>query len=149
MAIVASITVGQVSGIIAAAVMLVQLVFPNAAVLIIASILGNEHNAATWSVVQRNFLSSIWPHLVRSDTAGGGSVNIVVRFLSALTTFGLLLIAIAAVVTPLGLHEEIVASNSNVAVPFTDLVDTSPVGIGTPARSSLGFSRACGNFAPL
>ena len=144
-----SISVGQVSGIIAAAVTIIQLIFPNAIVLLIVSILGNEHNAVTFSVVQRHLLSSKWPSLLRSDTASGSSVNIGVRLLGAAKFCGVLLIAIAAVVTPLGLHEGIVATDSNVAVPFTNLMDASPVGLGTPARSALGFTRSCGNFKPL
>jgi hypothetical protein len=71
-----SITIGQVSGIIAAAVFVVQFIFPNALVLIIVSILGNDHNAVTWSVVSRHLLSSNWPFLLRSDTAAGAGVNI-------------------------------------------------------------------------
>jgi hypothetical protein len=144
-----SLTVGQVSGIIAAAVAVVQLVFPNAIALVIVGILGKEHNAVTWSVAQRSLLSSIWPWLLRADSASGRSVNIGVWLLSSLERLGRLLIAVAAIVTPLGLHEAIVRSNDNVAVPFTDLLDTSPIGIGTPARTNDGFTRACGNFAPI
>lgn len=144
-----AITVGQVSGIIAAGVAFVQYFFPNALVLIIVGILGNEHNAVTWSVASRHILSSFWPTVLRSDTATGSSVNIGVRLLGGIKFLGVLLIAIAAVITPLGLHESIVASNSNTEVPFSDLVDTSPMGIGTPARSNLGFSRSCGNLQPL
>lgn len=144
-----SITVGQVSGIIAAAVFLVQFIFPNALVLIIVSILRNEHNAVTWSVVQRHLLASRWPVILRSDTAAGSGVNIGVRLLGLIEMCGVVIIAIAAVVTPLGLHESIVATKSDTNVPFSDLVDTSPMGIGTPGRSALGFSRSCGNFQPL
>ncbi|KPI43258.1 uncharacterized protein AB675_6774 [Cyphellophora attinorum] len=144
-----SITIGQVSGIIAAAVFVVQFIFPNALVLIIVSILGNDHNAVTWSVVSRHLLSSNWPFLLRSDTAAGAGVNIGVRILGIIQLLGVIIIAVAAIVTPLGLHENIVATKSNVQVPFTDLVDTSPMGVGTPGRSALGFSRSCGNFQPL
>lgn len=144
-----AITVAQVSGITAAAVAVVQLIFPNALVLLIVSILGTEHNAVTWSVVSRHLLSSKWPTLLRSDTASDSSVNVGVRVLGWTKLLGIILIAIAAIATPLGLHEEIISTKYNTEVPFSDLVDTSPVGIGTPARSSLGFSRSCGNYQPL
>ena len=144
-----AITVGQVSGIIAAAVTVIQLLFPNALIVILAGILGNEHNAVTWSVAQADLFSSLWPSILRSDASAGRSVNIGVRLLLIFRQIGVLLIAVAAIVTPLGLHEAIVPTKSNVAVPFSDLVDTSPMGIGTPARSSDGFTRSCGNFQPL
>lgn len=144
-----SLTVGQVSGIIAAAVAVIQILFPTALILILVGILGNEHNAVTWSVVQRSLLSSYWPSILRTDASTGRSVNIGVRFLSLLGKLGVFLIALAAIVTPLGLHEAIIATESNVSVPFTELKDTSPMGVGTPPRSDSPFSRSCGNFAPL
>lgn len=144
-----SLTVGQVSGIIAAAVTVIQILFPNALILILVGILGDNHNAVTWSVVQRSLLSSWWPTILRTDASTGRSVNIGVRFLSLLSRLGLLLIAVAAIVTPLGLYEAIIPTDGNVAVPFTDLKDSSPMGIGTPSRADTGFTRACGNFGPL
>ena len=144
-----SLSVGQVSGIIAAAVAVIQILFPNALLLVLVGILGNEHNAVTWSVVQRSLLSSFWPTILQTDASTGRSVNIGVRLLSLLSKLGLLLIALAAIVTPLGLYEALVVTDSDVSVPFTDLKDTSPMGIGTPARSRSPFTRACGNFGPL
>lgn len=144
-----SLTVGQVSGIIAAAVAVIQILFPNALILILVGILGNSHNAVTWSVVQRNLLSSLWPTLLRTDASTGSSVNIGVRALTWLSRLSILLIAVAAVVTPLGLYEATIPSDGNVSVPFSDLKDLSPMGIGTPSRSDAGFTRACGNFGPL
>lgn len=144
-----SLTVGQVSGIIAAAVTVIQILFPNALMLILVGILGNNHNAVTWSVVQRNLLSSLWPTLLRTDASTGSSVNIGVRALSWFSRLSILLIAVAAIVTPLGLYEATIPSDGNVPVPFSDLKDSSPMGIGTPSRSDSGFTRACGNFGPL
>lgn len=144
-----ALTIGQASGIIAAAVAVIQIIFPNALIVVLVGILGSEHNAVTWSVAQRSLSSSLWPVILRTDAAAGHSVNIGVRLLSFLSRLGLLLIAVAAVVTPLGLYEAIIPTNGNVAVPFTDLKDASPMGIGTPPRSDSPFSRSCGNFGPL
>lgn len=144
-----SLTIGQVSGIIAAAVAVIQILFPNALLLILVGILGKEHNAVTWSVVQRSLLSSLWPWILRTDASAARSVNVGVRLLSILSRLGLLVIAIAAVVTPLGLYEAIVATSDNVSVPFSHLEDMSPMGMGTPARSDSPFTRGCGNFGPL
>jgi hypothetical protein len=144
-----SLTVGQVSGIIAAAVAIIQLLLPDALILILVGVLGKEHNAVSWSSVQRSLLSSHWPTILRTDAATGRSVNVGVRFLSLVGKLGVVLIAVAAIVTPLGLHEAIVATDGNVNVPFTQLKDTSPMGIGTPGRSNSPFTRACGDLGPL
>lgn len=52
------------------------------------------------------------------------------------------LIAIAGVVTPLGLYQTL-APADNVQTPFMYLRDASPFGFGTPPRSNLSFNRIC------
>ncbi len=54
------------------------------------------------------------------------------------------LIAVAGIVTPLGLYETLVPTD-NVQTPFKYLEDTSPFGYGTPPRSNLAFNRVCGD----
>lgn len=143
------LTVGQVSAVIAAAVFLIQYSYPNALILVLVGILRNEHNAVTWSVVQRNLLGSLWPNWLRTDSATSHGVNIGVRFLTFLRPVGLAMVAISAIVTPLGLYDAIVPSEDKVPVPFSPLVDNGPMGLGTPPRSSKGFTRSCGNLGPL
>jgi hypothetical protein len=58
--------------------------------------------------------------------------------------FGIL-IAIAGVVTPLGLYQALIPAK-NVETPFQYLKDTSPFGLGTPPRSNLTFNRKCPGF---
>ncbi len=55
-----SITIGYVSGIIAAGIFILQFLLPNALIVILVGYLKNEHTAVTWSVVERNLLSSMW-----------------------------------------------------------------------------------------
>ena len=59
----------------------------------------------------------------------------------------LALIAIAGIVTPLGLYEALVPLGET-PTQFQYVRDTSPMGYGTPPRSSLGFSRKCGSRLP-
>jgi hypothetical protein len=59
------------------------------------------------------------------------------------------LVAIAAVVTPLGLYDDIVPSKTPQSVAFAYMQDPGPMGYGTPGRSDLGFTRTCGNLLPL
>ena len=58
------------------------------------------------------------------------------------------LIAIAGVVTPLGLYEALLPSDS-IQTPFQYLTDTSSFGSGTPPRSNYSFNRMCGDGNPL
>lgn len=53
----------------------------------------------------------------------------------------------AAVVTPIGLYEDLLPSNDPQLVTFMAVDDTGSMGTGTPPRSDLGFSRACGSPA--
>jgi hypothetical protein len=55
-----SITIGYVSGIIAAVIFILQFLLPNALILVLVGYLKDEHTAVTWSVVERNLLSSMW-----------------------------------------------------------------------------------------
>jgi hypothetical protein len=57
------------------------------------------------------------------------------------------LIAIAGVITPLGIYQTLVQAE-NVQTPFEYLVDTSPFGIGTPPRSNFSFNRQCSSGPP-
>lgn len=142
-----AITVGQVSGIIAAIVFVVQHLLPNAVVVVLVGLLSTEHSAVTWSVVQRQIGSSLWPAFLRLDTAAGEGVQLGVRLLSKLRMLGLLLVALAAVITPLGLYEAVVADDEMSIVPFSYLQDSGPMGYGTPPQpSSVSFQRQCGNF---
>ena len=59
-----------------------------------------------------------------------------------------ILIAIAGVVTPLGLYQALVPADGT-DTPFEYLKDTSPFGYGTPPRSNLSFNRVCGTMGPI
>ena len=144
--ILSSLTVGQVSGIIAAAVAIVSIILPNAITAVLVGVLHNEHTAVTWSVVQRNLSASLWPSLLSTDTASGRSVSGRVRSLTTANWICYLLIAVAAITTPLGLHEAVIAGREDEAVPFSELADTSPIGVGTPTRDHYDFTRFCGSL---
>lgn len=139
------ITVGQVSGVIAAAVAVVQFLFPNALVLVLVCLLGNQHSAVTWSVTGRQLSHSIWPTVLRSDTAASEGVFPSVKRLALLRPVGLLLIAVAAVVTPLGLYDAVLPEKGLKPVAFVHLADSSPMGLGTPPQGTDVFiNRECG-----
>lgn len=141
------ITVGQVSGVIAAAVAVIQFLFPNALVLVLVCLIGNQHSAVTWSVAGRQLSHSIWPSILRSDTAANHYVYPSVKRLAFLRPVGLILIAVAAVVTPLGLHDAVLPEKAMKEVAFVRLADLSSMGAGTPPQGKeVFFSRTCGGY---
>jgi len=144
------ITVGQVAGIIAAVVFVVQFLFPNAIVLVLVCLVGNQHSAVTWSVVGRQVNNSQWPLLLKSDTAAARGVYPKVKLIALLRPIAAVLVAVAAVITPLGLYDAIVPSKAMQAVPFAYLQDNSPLGYGTPPQGrEVWFSRSCGGVLGL
>ncbi|KAG0637128.1 hypothetical protein HOY80DRAFT_890179 [Tuber brumale] len=137
------LTVGQVSGIINLWIIIVQLTLRLALVLILVAVLENENNAVTWSVVGRMLQASMWPSILSADTAATDGVRKRVIFITRLSTITVIILAIAGVVTPLGLNEEVTLSPTE-SVPFEYLRDTSVFGQGTQSRSGYVFSRMCG-----
>lgn len=96
------------------------------------------------SVISRFFHGSIWPLLLRTDSAATLASCKRVLFVSFFKTFMLVLIAVTAIVTPLGLYEGIVAEQAEDHAAFHYIPDTSPMGYGTPPRTNMTFSRLCG-----
>ncbi|KAG0637130.1 hypothetical protein HOY80DRAFT_1085539 [Tuber brumale] len=137
------LTVGQVSGIINLWIITVQLTLPLALVLILVAVLENENNAVTWSVVGRTLQASMWPSILAADTAASHGVRKRVIFITRLSTITVIILAIAGVVTPLGLNEEVRLGPTE-PVPFEYLRDTSYFGQGTQSRSGYVFSCVCG-----
>ncbi|KAG0633515.1 hypothetical protein HOY80DRAFT_1104910 [Tuber brumale] len=140
------ITVGQVSGIINLWIIIVQFTLPLPLVLILVAVLENENNAVTWSVVGRSLQASMWPSILSADTAARSGVRKRVIFITTLSTITVIILAIAGVVTPLGLNEEATPSPTK-PIPFEYLRDTSGFGQGTQSRSGYVFSRVCGWIA--
>ncbi|KAH7394721.1 hypothetical protein BKA66DRAFT_509547 [Pyrenochaeta sp. MPI-SDFR-AT-0127] len=146
------LTVGQVSGMIAAAVFVVNFLVPIALPVILLGLLGPRRSAVTetavsWSVIGRYLHSSLWPVFLRTDSAATMAACKSAAFMSFFKTFMLVLIAVAAVVTPLGLYEGIVAEPTSTSEAFHYIRDTTPMGFGTPPRDSNStWSRLCGAF---
>ncbi|KAF2757345.1 hypothetical protein EJ05DRAFT_440002, partial [Pseudovirgaria hyperparasitica] len=101
------------------------------------------------SVVGRTLHSSTWPVLLHSDTASIIGVQRRVNVISWFQTALLMIVAIAAVVTPLGLYETVGQEHSFTKLSFQYVKDPSPMGYGTPQRSGLGPSRVCFELYPV
>jgi hypothetical protein len=59
------------------------------------------------------------------------------------------LIAVAAIVTPLGLYEGIVPEPTSDSIPFHYIRDTTPMGYGTPPRTDTTWNRICGSLITI
>ena len=128
---------------IAAAVVIFQLIVPNALVILLVSLLSDSHSGVTWSVVGRALSNSNWPLFLRSDQTASQNVSRWVNLVIWVKPLTLFLIAVAAIVTPIGLYETIEASKDLEHVAFSYIPDKGPLGLGTPLRNDLGFSRTC------
>ncbi|KAL2817142.1 hypothetical protein BJX63DRAFT_386218 [Aspergillus granulosus] len=145
------LTVGQVSGLIAAGVVVVKLVLPTLFAFLFVGTLREENNAATtsavaWSSISRFLHSSHWPTILSSDSAALSGVPGIVLFFRFSGLFFTFLISIAAVITPLGLFEAIVPGHP-APEQFHHIVDDGIFGIGTQERNqSVPWSRVCGTL---
>ncbi len=137
------LTIGYLSGIIAAMVLVVQFILPNALIVILVGLLKNKHTAVTWSVVERNLLSSHWPLFLRADSTANQGVDRSIRLLTWIRPVALLLITIAAICTPLGLYDDVLPERSTETLRMIYIPDTGPFGFGTPPRDPQYFNRRC------
>ncbi|KIW17682.1 hypothetical protein PV08_04877 [Exophiala spinifera] len=136
------LSIAQASGLIAAAVMIVQYGLPAALVIILVRYVGTENSAVTWSVVNRAISTTIWPHLIRADAVNSLQTTWKTRVPSWASTAGAALLVVAGVVTPLGLHDEIVLGESEL-IEFQYIRDPGPFGSVTMARPYAEFTRYC------
>ncbi|KAL1976221.1 hypothetical protein VTN31DRAFT_2503 [Thermomyces dupontii] len=115
--------VADVSGMIAAAVAVIQFFIPLALPVVLLGVLKEEQDSSTTTL--------------RSH----GHIVLVTR----LKTILAFLTAIAAVVTPLGLYQTLVEDDELTEnVSFHYIQDPSDFGYGTPPRVDLPWSRICG-----
>ncbi|UNI23166.1 hypothetical protein JDV02_009001 [Purpureocillium takamizusanense] len=142
---VLEISVGEASGLIATGVFLLQLLIPLALPILLAAYIAEKNSVVTWSVLGRFLHTSLWPSILRTDTAAGGhGVTKHVSFIGIFQTVALTLISVASIVTPLGLYDTVTPRGDAQLEHFTYLKDLSPFGAGTPWRSSAPFGRVCG-----
>lgn len=100
-------------------------------------------------MVGRFLHSSHWPTILSSDSAATSGVPARVVTITTLKTFFTVLVGVAAIVTPLGLHQEILSSRKATPSAFHYVADKSQFGYGTPPRTGLPWSRICGSWEPV
>ncbi|EAQ87388.1 hypothetical protein CHGG_04007 [Chaetomium globosum CBS 148.51] len=137
------LTISETSGLIAAAVFLVQvllsLIFPAALV----GFVDERNTAVTWSVLGRSLQSSPWPTLLQTDAAARHGVLRRVSNGLLFQTVVVLLISVAAIVTPLGLYQTVEPGDPSLET-FQFVKDKSSFGYATPDQVTGPFTRSCG-----
>jgi hypothetical protein len=121
---------------------LARLLSPNVSVFVLSGLLRDKNTAATWTLAGTAFQRSFWPFILRADSFYTHGVPKKIFFLSTLMSLMAGLIALAGVVTPLGLYETVEPSH-NTQAPFIYTPDSSFFGLGTPPRSNYSFTRLC------
>ncbi|GIK07599.1 hypothetical protein Aspvir_003265 [Aspergillus viridinutans] len=139
-----SLTVAEVSGLIAAGVFILQLLLPLSLPLILIAFLTDENSIISWNVLARFLHSTLWPSILGSSTAAASGVQKRLTITGYAQTIILGVVSIASIVTPLGLYDSIEPASSPTAEPFAYIKGTSAFSYGTPARSDAPFTRNCG-----
>ncbi|EAU31659.1 predicted protein [Aspergillus terreus NIH2624] len=137
------LTVGFVSGIIAAGVFVSRILIPHVISLIVVGQLPDENSIVSWSVVSRLIQSSSWPMLLRTDTAASTGVGRRIEIYTWLQFIALVLVAIAGIVTPLGLYDTVMPQDIPTLTAFHYVRDTSAFGKATPPRDGYRSIRMC------
>ncbi|PHH65631.1 hypothetical protein CDD81_1717 [Ophiocordyceps australis] len=98
------LTVGIVSGLIAAGIFLARQICPNALAYICSRQLGYRNSAATWTASSKVMEQSYWPFLLRTDGVYDKHVRSSVVWAGRLIPLMGVLLSVASIVTPLGLY---------------------------------------------
>lgn len=85
---------------------------------------------------------SYWPVLLQTDTVAGNKVDKRVRGIAISSSLTTLLLAVAAIVTPLGLHSTLRNTELD-DVRFEYSRDASAMGLATQSRAGYNASRTC------
>lgn len=140
-----NLTVAEVATIINAVITVVNYTLGLSLVVVLVNVMDNVNSAISWSGVARRLHSSLWPTLLRADSVSARGVGPRVSLVSWLIVVGSFLIAVAGVVTPLGLRSSIAVSSSSSALNAFHVPDTSPIGLASSFREGYGYSRLCEN----
>lgn len=144
MVVIAHLTQAQAATVINAVLTIIQYTFGLAIVVILVYFMYNINSAIAWSGVTRTLHSSIWPVLLRTDSTSSGGSWTRISFLSNLSIVGAILVAIAGVVTPLGLSDGPYVQTESVSIGATYIPDVSPIGRATSPSEGFIYGRTCG-----
>ncbi|KAL2019177.1 hypothetical protein VTK56DRAFT_10049 [Thermocarpiscus australiensis] len=138
----ADLSVGYAAGLIALGIVIAQVWLPSILAFLLAGVLRDDETAASWTVAAKILQSSHWPTVLRADSARSHAVRTPILLTSFAVPFATILTAVAGIVTPLGLYDEIETGKREVG-NFSYVRDTSAYFDGTSPRGLYPFSRKC------
>jgi hypothetical protein len=147
--VITRITVAEAATVINAAIIVIQYTLALALVIILGYAIRRRLSTNTpmaWSVITRILQSSLWPTLLRTDSTA--SSNAGVSLFSNLFLLSGILIALAGVITPLGLKNGPLVQSRHNFMHSLYIPDTSPIGLATSPREGYEYSRICGCLRP-
>ncbi|GIZ41400.1 hypothetical protein CKM354_000470500 [Cercospora kikuchii] len=136
------ITVAQAAAVLNVAIVVVQVTYPLLISLVAVGIVKRRTNVATWSVFGRLINHSHWPFLLQTDSVNGKKVDKRIQGIAITSTLTTLLLAVAAVVTPLGLRSQLRAGEAQ-DIRFEYIRDTSALGMAAQSRVGYKPDRLC------
>ncbi|KAJ7201113.1 hypothetical protein GGX14DRAFT_544817 [Mycena pura] len=143
------ITVGEAATVINVIVAFFEYSIALAVVALLVYFTPPVHSALAWNVIGRNLHSSLWPTILRTDSTSARGTGVRVALFTYLLFAVTVLVAVAGVVTPLGLKNGPMLSNppQNISTAFIE--DTSPLGRATTPSDGFVYSRLCGSWGPM
>ncbi|KIJ27668.1 hypothetical protein M422DRAFT_271153 [Sphaerobolus stellatus SS14] len=147
--VIPNITVSNVAMMLNAFLTFIQYTLGLALITILIYILPTVNNANTWTVVIRKIQASSWATLLQSDSAAFRKASFRVKLFSKASIPTSILIAVTAIMTPLGLKEGPILHSATALHQASFLPDTSPLALATSPRQNFTYGRTCGAMEPL
>ncbi|EKM76719.1 hypothetical protein AGABI1DRAFT_93903 [Agaricus bisporus var. burnettii JB137-S8] len=143
--VVSRLSIAEAATIINAAITFVQVTLPASLVLLVIHFMSRTNQAVAWSSLGQILHSSIWPTLLRSDSTSRKSTGFAVPTITILITACTVLVAVAGVILPLGLHDGPPFIDHPKYVTANYIPDDSPLALATtPNRFKYLYGRPCG-----
>ncbi|KAF8886322.1 hypothetical protein BD779DRAFT_1673244 [Infundibulicybe gibba] len=141
----AHITVAQAATGINAAITFIQYTLGLTLVALLLYMIPPLNTAIAWTSITRTLHSSLWPILLRTNSAASQGVSWRGSGFSTFTLFVGILIAVTGIVTPLGLKDGSLSLSPAKLIGASYVPDTSPIGLATSPRSDqYSHTRVCG-----
>src|SRR5277367_580881 len=148
MTVIAHLTVSQAATLINVCIALIHHTTGVALVVILVYVMRNANSAISWSSVARQLHSSIWPTILRADSASSRASDLRIRFVYFLGIVSTILLTVAGVITPLGLRGGPRVLSNYRPISAAHVPDTSPFGLATASRDYYTYGRLCGGACP-
>lgn len=149
MFVVAYLTVAQAATIINAVHSVIQTTLGLAIVVILIYAMHDVNSAINWSIICRKLHSSLWPTLLRTDSASSIRTPFGVSFISTLGFVSSILVVVVGIITPLGLRDGPTLQTGYKLLAASYIPDTSPIGLTTSPRDKFTYGRICGAMSPV